>query len=72
MKIIGSTWRTGMMGAYGVVAVERHDGWKAYLGEADGYDEDKDADAIAQRGAPLMEGEARGFFPQFEDRPYDY
>lgn len=70
-KIMAVRWLTGNMGSFGVVAVRREDGWKAYLGTAKGYSEDSDAAHIAAHGAPLMEGEGRGFFPRI-DEPYDY
>jgi len=69
-KILFATWRTGGLGCVGAVAVERVDGWKAYIGAVDGYNEPLDALNIAAQGAPLMEGEARGFFPQLADREY--
>lgn len=71
-EIIASTWRTGVLGGYGIVAVKRADGWKAYLGSAGGVSVERDEHAIATLGAPLMEPEARAFFPALKDEPYDY
>jgi hypothetical protein len=69
MRVMNATWRCGA-DVVGAVAVERVDGWKAYIGVGAGSDEDADASAIAAHGAPLLEPEARAFFPQYADRPY--
>lgn len=72
LGVLFATWRTGNQECYGAVAVGREDGWKAYLGRGNGFDEAADSQKIAREGAPLMENEARAFFPQLKDEPYAY
>lgn len=68
--VVHSIWRTGAYDTYGAVAVRRVDGWKAYLGNAVGYNVKDDEQNIAAMGAPLLEPEARAFFPEMDGIPY--
>ena len=56
MKILGSIWFTQMGGGligivYGVDEVGKYKKYKAYIGDATGYDKKIDEQRIAERGA---------------------
>lgn len=68
-KIKAREWRCGKF-IVGIVAIETHGGWKAYIGTGRGRDEETDAIEITTWGAKLLENEARAFFPQFKDETY--
>lgn len=51
MKIVGSIWFSSMKGHFGIVVVDNGCEEKAYLGIAEGNDEQEDEQLIAKHGA---------------------
>ncbi len=52
------------------VAVERAEGWTAYIGAVPGFNHDAETERVARLGAKLHEPFARVLFPFYEDEPF--
>ena len=52
------------------VAVERVDGWSAYITHVHGDNHDEEAYLVARTGSKLHEPFARVLFPFYEDEPF--
>jgi hypothetical protein len=60
-KILGVIW----FNTIGIVAVDSNGfGWKCYIGNGIGSDEESDSQFIAENGMPTGRGVALGAFPQ--------
>lgn len=72
-EVLASKWFTSVDGCIGVVAVETFTNeWKAYIGIADGYNQQGDEQHIAMYGSGLLPEEAHGFFPHLNIEKYKY
>lgn len=69
---MASTWRNNMLACIGIVAIETfEDEWKAYISIVPPEGSEKSHEQfVAAFGAPLLPGEAHGFFPQFDIEKY--
>lgn len=55
-----------------VVAVQRVDGWCAYISAVPGKDHSVEQVSVARKGTKLHEDIARAIFKEFEDMRYAY
>ena len=70
MEILNQEWRTGRE-CVGIILVKTATGkLKVYIGVGEGYDEDVDAQSIANSGCRLKFPEAKAFFPTIEEKDF--
>jgi hypothetical protein len=70
--VIDALWFTTKDGSIGAVAIETQGGWKAYIGQVDGFNEHYDRQYVANWGAKLPRSIAVAMFPNLEANKYVY